>query len=96
MPGHTLGHIALVTEIDGVRVAFSEDLITQPGKVQTLDDLQYAYGVGNGCDYMVYSLTKLREHHTGLLYPLHGEPFGDTASALKSLEAKLRDYLSHR
>ena len=95
-PGHTLGHIALVTEIDGIQVAFSGDLISQPGKVQTLYDLQYTYSAGDGCDYMVYSLVKLREHHTHLLCPSHGEPFGDTESALKALETKLRDYLSHR
>ncbi|MBQ35534.1 MAG: hypothetical protein CME04_04030 [Gemmatimonadaceae bacterium] len=41
-PGHTLGHIALVAEIDGLRVGFSGDLIAAPGKVQTLYDLQYA------------------------------------------------------
>ena len=95
-PGHTLGHIALVAEIDGARVAFSGDLISAPGKTQTLYDLQYAYGAGDGCDYMVYSLAKLRGRDCGLLCPSHGDPIGDTAQALRSLEDKFRDYLKHR
>ncbi len=95
-PGHTLGHIALIVEIDGSRVAFSGDLIAKPGKVQTLYDLQYAYGSGDGSDYMVYSLAKMREHETDLLCPSHGEPFSETAKALRDLENKFREYLAHR
>ncbi len=95
-PGHTLGHIALVTEIDGAKVAFSGDLIAQPGKMYTLYDLQYNYGAGDGCDYMLYSLSKLRNHGTDLLCPSHGEPFRETESALKILEMKIRDYMKHR
>ena len=95
-PGHTLGHIALIAEIDGARVAFSGDLIAKPGKVQTLYDLQYSYGSGDGSDYMVYSLAKMRERETDLLCPSHGDPFGDTATALRDLEVKFREYLAHR
>jgi glyoxylase-like metal-dependent hydrolase (beta-lactamase superfamily II) len=95
-PGHTLGHIALIAEIDGNRVGFSGDLVAAPGKVRTLYDLQYSYGAGDGCDYMVYSLAKMRDQGTDLLCPSHGQPFGDTAPALLELERKLRDYLEHR
>ncbi len=95
-PGHSLGHIALIAEIDGQKVGFSGDLIAAPGKVQALYDLQYAYAQGDGCDYMVYSLCKMRNHNTDMLCPSHGRPFGDTASALQSLETKFRAYLEHR
>lgn len=95
-PGHTIGHIALIAEIDGVRVAFSGDLIAEPGKVQTLYDLQYAYGAGDGCDYMVYALAKMREHNTDMMCPSHGDPFDDTATALQTLETKFREYMRHR
>ena len=95
-PGHTLGQIALVAQIDGVRVGFSGDLIAAPGKVQTLYDLQYAYGSADGCDYMVYSLAKMREQSCDLLCPSHGDPLRDTGPALQALEEKFRAYMQHR
>jgi glyoxylase-like metal-dependent hydrolase (beta-lactamase superfamily II) len=95
-PGHTLGHISLIAEIDGTRIAFSGDLIAEPGKVQTLYDLQYSYSSSDGSDYMVYSLAKMRDQKPDLLCPSHGEPFGDTAPALRMLEDKFREYLKHR
>ena len=60
-PGHSLGHIALIAQIDGKTVGFSGDLISAPGKVQTLFDLQYNYGQGDGTDFMIYSLSKMRD-----------------------------------
>ena len=95
-PGHTLGHVALIAEIDGSRIAFSGDLTAAPGKVQTLYDLQYTYGAGDGVDYMIYSLAKLRARGADLLCPSHGRPFGDTEKALSTLESKFREYLKHR
>ena len=95
-PGHTLGHIALIADIDEAKVAFSGDLTSAPGKTQTLYDLQYSYGAGDGSDYMVYSLAKLRQRACDLLCPSHGEPFGDTSAALQELENKFRAYLKHR
>ena len=95
-PGHTLGHITLIATIDGARIGFSGDLIAAPGKVQTLYDLQYAYGAGDGCDYMVYSLAKMREQGCDQLCPSHGDPLRDTAVALQALEDKFRAYMKHR
>ena len=95
-PGHTLGHIALIARIDGAEVCFSGDLIAAPGKVQALYDLQYAYGAGDGCDYMVYSLAKLRERGCDLLCPSHGAPMRETGAALQALEDKVRAYMQHR
>ena len=95
-PGHTLGHIALIAEIDGDLISFSGDLIAAPGKVQTLYDLQYAYGSGDGCDYMAYSLAKMREKGCDQLCPSHGDPLRDTGPALKALEDKFRTYMRHR
>ena len=95
-PGHTLGHTALIVELDGKRIGFSGDLIAEPGKIRTLYDLQYSYGQGDGSEYMVYSLAKMRTHGTDLLCPSHGKPFGGTDAALQSLEVKFRAYLAHR
>ena len=95
-PGHSLGHISLIAQIDGKRIGFSGDLISAPGKVQTLYDLQYNYGQGDGSDYMIYSLSKMRDRGTDMLCPSHGRPFGDTADGLLALEMKFREYIGHR
>ena len=59
-PGHTLGSVTLLAEIDGRKVAFSGDLIHSPGKVATFHDLQYQYGATDGVDFALVSLHHLR------------------------------------
>jgi glyoxylase-like metal-dependent hydrolase (beta-lactamase superfamily II) len=94
-PGHSLGHIALVGDVDGHRVAFTGDLIAAPGRIRALYDLQYNYGAEDGCDHLVYSLGKLRAHGADMACPSHGEPFGDVSAATESLEGTLRRYMAH-
>ena len=64
--------------------------------MQTLFDLQYNYGQGDGTDYMIYSLSKMRDRGSDMLCPSHGRPFGETAAGLLALETKFRDYMAHR
>ncbi len=95
-PGHSLGHIALVGQIDGRKIAFTGDLVRTPGRVHTLYDLQYGYGQHDGCDYLVYSLAKLRAHGVELACPSHGDPFDGVNAVLQELETRLRQYMAHR
>lgn len=95
-PGHTLGHSAFICEVDGVRVAFTGDLIAAPGKVHALYDLQYGYGCPDGCDFLLYSAGKLRARGATLACPSHGEPFDNVDAALAELELRLRAYMNHR
>jgi len=92
-PGHTLGHIALVGEIDGRVVAFTGDLFESPGRVRALYDLQYAYGSHDGCDHLIYSLGKLRDLGVALACPSHGDPFTNVDESARALEDRLRGYL---
>lgn len=95
-PGHTMGSVSLVAEIDGKTVAFTGDTMNAPGKVATLYDLQYSYGDFDGMDNLLYSLGKLRSRGIGLLCPSHGDPMPDPDAGLAELEGKLREYMAHR
>lgn len=91
-PGHTLGSIALLAEIDGSPVAFSGDLIYAPGKIQNLYDTQINYGGSEGVDLGIYSLARLRERKPRLLCPSHGDPMQDADAAIGQTISRLSDY----
>ncbi|MBV8073678.1 MAG: MBL fold metallo-hydrolase [Acidobacteriaceae bacterium] len=91
-PGHTPGSIALVTEIDGRKIAFTGDLIHSAGKVQTLYDLQYYYEEHEGVDLSAYSLSKLIELSPAMVCPAHGTEMADPVPGMQQLIAKLRDW----
>lgn len=91
-PGHTPGSITLMVEIDGMKTAFSGDLIQSPGKVQTLYDLQYQYGEHEGADLSVYSLNELIKLKPALVCPSHGTEMRDPEVGLRALAAKLGEW----
>ncbi len=94
-PGHTLGSVTLVTEIDGKRTAFSGDLLYSAGKVQTLYDLQYYYQEHEGVDFSIYSLAELTKLKPELLCPSHGAPVPDPIPGMTELSQKLREWLHY-
>ena len=94
-PGHTLGSITLLTDIDGKRVAFSGDLMHSPGKVKTLYDLQYYYQEHEGVDLSIYSLVELAKLKPQLLCPSHGSPVADPLPGMAELQQKLRGWHSY-
>jgi glyoxylase-like metal-dependent hydrolase (beta-lactamase superfamily II) len=91
-PGHTIGSISLVGNVDGKKVAFSGDLIHSPGKVVNLYELQYQYGSPDGVDFAIFSLSKLRELGPELLCPSHGEPFPSPQAGMTDLIGKLKGW----
>ncbi|MBZ5543263.1 MAG: MBL fold metallo-hydrolase [Acidobacteriia bacterium] len=91
-PGHTLGSISLVGNVDGKKVAFSGDLIHSPGKVVNLYELQYQYGSPDGVDFAIFSLAKLRELAPELVCPSHGEPFPSPQAGMTDLIGKLKGW----
>jgi glyoxylase-like metal-dependent hydrolase (beta-lactamase superfamily II) len=94
-PGHTIGSVSLITKIDGMKVAFSGDLIYAPGKVQTLYDLQYYYGEHEGVDFSIYSLECLAALEPEILCPSHGHEFADPIPGMQDLSAKLREWFHY-
>jgi glyoxylase-like metal-dependent hydrolase (beta-lactamase superfamily II) len=91
-PGHTLGSLTLVAEIDGRRTAFSGDLMYAPGKIQNLYDTQINYGGSEGIDLGIYSLERLRELRPALLCPSHGEPLADPDAGMRETSRQLSGY----
>ena len=94
-PGHTIGSVTLITEIDGTKVAFSGDLIYSPGKVQNLYDLQYYYGQHEGVDFSLYSLKQVCALTPDLLCPSHGREFRDPVAGMEELSEKLRQWFKY-
>lgn len=91
-PGHTIGSITIIATIDERRVGFVGDLISSPGKVQTLYDLQYDYGAFDGVNQAVLSLASVRAQGCDLLCPSHGAVMSDVESAIDATMGRLRGF----
>ncbi len=91
-PGHTLGSITLLADIDGKKTAFSGDLMHSPGKIQNLYDTQVNYGGSEGIDLGIYSLARLREQRPELMCPSHGDPLRDPDAGIDRTIKVLGDY----
>ena len=91
-PGHSVGSISMVATIDGGTVAFVGDLIHSPGKVASLHDLQYKYGVFDGVEASVLSLGLLERSNPDILCPSHGQVMTDSSLALTKTKHNLRRF----
>ncbi len=91
-PGHTLGSISLIADIDGRKTAFTGDLIHSPGKIVNLFDTQVNYGGSEGIDLGIFSLARLEEAKPELVCPSHGDPLPDPAAGIRQTIERLTDY----
>ena len=91
-PGHTLGSISIIADIDGTAVAFTGDLLYSPGKVVSLHDLQYSYSETDGLEAEILSLKNMERRSPQLLCPSHGEPMKEGVSALEKTRNHLTKY----
>jgi glyoxylase-like metal-dependent hydrolase (beta-lactamase superfamily II) len=91
-PGHTLGSLTLLAEVDGRRVAFTGDLLCAPGKVLTMYDMQYNYGAVDGVEMAILSLANLARREPQLLCPSHGEPMVEVEPALRGTRENLTSF----
>jgi glyoxylase-like metal-dependent hydrolase (beta-lactamase superfamily II) len=89
-PGHTKGSISMLAEIDGAPVAFTGDLIAGHGRVPTLHDLQWQYGMPDAVGAALHSATALAGRGPRRLLPSHGPPMEDGPGALRALATNLR------
>lgn len=95
-PGHTVGSVSYLAEVDGLRVAFTGDLIYAPGKVWSLAATMWSYGEHSGVAATILSLLWLREQGLDLLLPSHGEPISDVEAAIDQTVVELRRMLDFR
>jgi glyoxylase-like metal-dependent hydrolase (beta-lactamase superfamily II) len=91
-PGHTLGSVSLLIDVDGKKTAFTGDLLHSPGKLVNLWDTQVTYGGAEGIDLGAYSLARLREAKPELVCPSHGDPMPDPDTAIATTIDKLSEY----
>ena len=91
-PGHTLGSVSLLMEVDGKKTAFTGDLMHGPGKLVNLWDTQVNYGGAEGIDLGAFSLARLREQKASLLCPSHGEPMADPDNGIQQTIDRLVEY----
>jgi len=91
-PGHTIGSITLLTNVDSKRVAFSGDLMHSAGKIVDLYDTQITYGGAEGIDLGLYSLAALRDQRPAMICPSHGPVSNDGEEAIDRTMKVLRDY----
>lgn len=89
-PGHTKGSISLLAEIDGSPVGFTGDLIAGHGRVPTLHDLQWQYGMPDAVGAALHSVTSLAGRGPRMLLPSHGGPMDDGPASLRALGTNLR------
>jgi glyoxylase-like metal-dependent hydrolase (beta-lactamase superfamily II) len=89
-PGHTVGSVSYVVDLDGRRLAFTGDLIHSPGKVWSLAATQWSYTALEGVKSTVLSLYELAERAPDLVLPSHGDPIPDPLPAFDLLEGRLR------
>ncbi len=95
-PGHTVGSVSYLAELDGKRVAFTGDLIYGAGKVWSLAATMWSYGELEGVASTILSLLALRGQRLDLILPSHGEPIADPISAIDATILELRRLIDAR
>jgi glyoxylase-like metal-dependent hydrolase (beta-lactamase superfamily II) len=95
-PGHTVGSVSYLVELDGQRVAFTGDLIYGPGKVWSLAAMMWSYAELPGVASTILSLLSLRDQAPDLILPSHGEPITDPIAAIDATVAELRRMIEIR
>ena len=95
-PGHTVGSVSYLAELDGRRVAFTGDLIYGHGKVWSLAATMWSYADLPGVASTILSLLSLREHAPDIILPSHGEPITEPIAAIDATVAELRRMIEIR
>jgi glyoxylase-like metal-dependent hydrolase (beta-lactamase superfamily II) len=95
-PGHTLGSVSYLVEVDGKRLAFTGDLIYGDGKVWSLAATQWTYSGWQGWGSTINSAAVLGGRAADLLLPSHGEPIRDPKAALATLAERMQGLIDLR
>jgi glyoxylase-like metal-dependent hydrolase (beta-lactamase superfamily II) len=90
-PGHTLGSVTYLAEIDGRRLAFTGDLVYGDGRAWSLAATQWTYSGVEGWSATIISNGVLAGRQPDILLPSHGEPIEDPPAALAKLTAGMQE-----
>jgi len=95
-PGHTLGSVSYLVEVDGELLAFTGDLIYGDGKVWSLAATQWTYTGWEGWGSTINSATILTGRAPDVLLPSHGEPIRQPEPALAALAERMQGLIDLR
>lgn len=95
-PGHTLGSVTYLVEVEGRTLAFSGDLVYGHGKVWSLAATQWSYSGVEGQAATFISCGVLAGRGPDVLLPSHGEPVDDPAAALALTRTRLLELANMR
>ncbi|WP_329459175.1 MBL fold metallo-hydrolase [Streptomyces sp. NBC_01497] len=102
LPGHTVGSVGYLVELDGSRLAFTGDLIHGEGRVWSLAATQWAYSGFHenagmeGVAATVLSCAQLLDLEPDVLHPSHGAAVSDPPAAVARLRTHLQELLDSR
>ena len=89
-PGHTLGSVTYLVEVDGRRLAFTGDLVHGDGRVWSIAATQWTYSGIEGSVATITSAAVLAERKPDVLLPSHGGPVEDPQASLAALEQRIQ------
>jgi glyoxylase-like metal-dependent hydrolase (beta-lactamase superfamily II) len=95
-PGHTVGSVTYLVEVDGRTVAFSGDLLYGEGKVWSLAATQWTYTEIEGQRATYLSLGTLARRGPDLVLPSHGDPIADPGPAIALTQQRLDELMRMR
>jgi glyoxylase-like metal-dependent hydrolase (beta-lactamase superfamily II) len=95
-PGHTIGSVSFLADIDGSRLAFIGDLMTAPGKLWSLAATQWSYNGIEGVGATWHSVLEIRDREPDVLLPSHGTPIRQPRSAIDMLTPRLTRMIGDR
>jgi glyoxylase-like metal-dependent hydrolase (beta-lactamase superfamily II) len=95
-PGHTIGSVTYLVEIEGRRVAFSGDLLYADGKVWSLAATQWTYSGVEGLAATILSLGVLAARSPDVLLPSHGESIEEPQPAIEATRERLKEVVAMR
>jgi glyoxylase-like metal-dependent hydrolase (beta-lactamase superfamily II) len=95
-PGHTLGSVSYLVDLDGRRLAFTGDLVYGDGQVWSLAATQWTYSGVEGWASTIISAATLLEREPDVLLPSHGEPIAAPEAALTALSERMQRLIDMR
>ena len=95
-PGHTVGSVSYLVEVEGRRLAFTGDLLYGEGKVWSLAATQWTYTGTEGQIATSISCALLGDRRPDVLLPSHGPPIRDPQRAIAATRARLAELIDLR
>jgi glyoxylase-like metal-dependent hydrolase (beta-lactamase superfamily II) len=95
-PGHTVGSVTYLVEVEGRRLAFSGDLAYGDGKLWSLAATQWSYSDIEGLAATNFSCGVLAGHAPDVLLPAHGDPIEDPKASLGLVRERVEELAGMR